>query len=119
MSDEEIYRVDTVPPPDGEGDAYNAATRVGAAPPEAVLHAMKEASRSGNPLKPQALPKGLSVPPSPEAAPGAAVAAPPPSVTAPEPPAVDALAAPSFATTATRLAIALAVVVVVFALVGR
>ena len=28
-SDEEIFRVDTVPPPAGEADAYNAPTRVG------------------------------------------------------------------------------------------
>lgn len=27
--DDGIHRMDTVPPPDGEGDAYNAATRVG------------------------------------------------------------------------------------------
>jgi predicted component of type VI protein secretion system len=27
--DDRIYKVDTVPPPDGEGDAYSAPTRVG------------------------------------------------------------------------------------------
>jgi hypothetical protein len=37
-----IYRVDTVPPPAGESDAYNAPTRVGDMPPE-VLAAMKAA----------------------------------------------------------------------------
>jgi hypothetical protein len=40
--DEGIYKVDTVPPPAGEGDAYNAPTRVGpmgAAVVEEMMHA--------------------------------------------------------------------------------
>ncbi len=48
MADEEekedgaIYKVDTVPPPPGEDDAYSAPTRVGEMPPE-VLEAMRGA----------------------------------------------------------------------------
>ena len=58
-----VYEVDTMPPPPGESDPYSAATRVGAMPLD-VLAAMKEATLSGNPLKPQDLPKFSSAPPS-------------------------------------------------------
>lgn len=55
-NEDEVYRVDTVPPPEGEDDAYNAPTKVGVieAP---VLESMKQASLTGNPLKPPTLPK--------------------------------------------------------------
>lgn len=92
MSDEEqIYKVDTVPPPPGEGDAYNAPTRVGAMPPPQVLEAMREAAATGKPLKPQSLPVA-SVPPAASATP---VPPPPREI----PPAEESLAveaAPSF-----------------------
>ncbi len=41
--DDQIHRVDTVPPPDGEGDAYSAATRVGPMA-EAVVKEMMHAA---------------------------------------------------------------------------
>jgi hypothetical protein len=48
----EIYRVDTVPPPPGEGDAYNAPTRVGAMAEsvliEEMIHAAESEAASGN-----------------------------------------------------------------------
>jgi hypothetical protein len=58
-----IFRVDTVPPPPGEGDAYNAPTRVGEMP-ESVLEAMKKAAEQGTALKPMSLPKSSQRPAS-------------------------------------------------------
>ncbi|MBX3187574.1 MAG: hypothetical protein KF819_11190 [Labilithrix sp.] len=52
---DELYRVDTVPPPAGEGDAYSAPTKVGPMP-QSVLDAMKKAAMTGAPLKPVSLP---------------------------------------------------------------
>jgi hypothetical protein len=45
MSEEEdgIYKVDTVPPPDGEDDAYSAPTRVGVMPESLVAEIMHAA----------------------------------------------------------------------------
>jgi hypothetical protein len=40
--DEAIYRVETVPPPPGEGDVYNAPTKVGPMS-DAVIDAMRKA----------------------------------------------------------------------------
>ncbi len=51
----DVYRVETVPPPPGEHDAYSAPTKIGAMP-VGVLDAMKQAALSGAPLKPMALP---------------------------------------------------------------
>lgn len=51
----DVYRVETVPPPPGEADAYSAPTKIGAMP-AAVLDDMKKAALSGAPLKPTALP---------------------------------------------------------------
>lgn len=56
---DELYRVDTVPPPAGENDAYNAPTKVGPMP-LSVLDAMKKATMTGTPLKPVALPNQSS-----------------------------------------------------------
>lgn len=69
MSEESIYKVDTVPPPGDEGDAYNAPTRVGAMPPMQVLEAMREAAATSSPMKPVTLPHGSrSVAPAAEPA---------------------------------------------------
>jgi hypothetical protein len=54
---DDVQRVDTVPPPPGEDDAYSAPTRLHSAPPEAVLSAMKEATKFNRPLKPVTIPK--------------------------------------------------------------
>jgi predicted component of type VI protein secretion system len=49
--DDGIYRVETVPPPNGESDAYNAPTRVGqmagAIVEELVAQAQREAEQTG------------------------------------------------------------------------
>jgi hypothetical protein len=115
--DDELHRVDTVPPPDGEGDAYSAPTRVGAGPPVQVLAALREAAASGRPLKPQDLPKGASIAPAaaPSLAPPAEMrlAEVTPSTAAPPAPAGDL--GPAVA----RVALALAVVTGVYALLGR
>jgi hypothetical protein len=92
--DEGIHRVDTVPPPDGEGDAYNAPTRVGAGPPEAVLESLRQAAATGLPLKPPSLPRTAA---AQDAAP-AAGSAPTPGV-APEAPATPPSPAPPAAKT--------------------
>jgi hypothetical protein len=54
MSDEEksddeasIFKVDTVPPPDGDGDAYNAPTKVGPVTSEAWVELVKKADAEG------------------------------------------------------------------------
>ncbi len=133
MSDDQVFKVDTVPPPDGEGDAYNAPTRVGAGPPVDVLDAMKKAATSGNPLKPQAIPAAASIPRAPplpkldgavtDLAPRKMVdgALLPGAMEAPADasPADASPADASFARAAARLGIALVVVTVVFALIGR
>lgn len=60
-----IYRVDTVPPPPGEDDAYSAPTRVGEMPPE-VLEAMRAAGlgmdKKSAPKVTAALPRPAAVP---------------------------------------------------------
>jgi hypothetical protein len=66
---DDVERVDTVPPPPGEDDAYNAPTRVHSAPPEDLLDAMKEATRLGVPLKPQSLPARTTTPSTSDADP--------------------------------------------------
>jgi hypothetical protein len=67
--DMEPDRVDTVPPPDGEDDAYSAPTRMHSTPPEDLLEAMKEAARKGVPLKPQTLPSRSTAPSGPDLGP--------------------------------------------------
>jgi hypothetical protein len=42
-----LYRADTVPPPPGESDAYNAPTKVGPMSTAAVAAMMREAERKG------------------------------------------------------------------------
>ena len=58
-----IFRLDTVPPPAGAGDAYSAPTRVGEMP-ASVLDMMKKAAIEGTQLKPLTLPKKSSNPPA-------------------------------------------------------
>jgi hypothetical protein len=60
----EADRIDTVPPPPGEDDAYSAPTKLHSMPPDDLLEAMKEATRKGVPLKPQSLPVRGNGPPS-------------------------------------------------------
>ena len=48
--EEALFKADTVPPPDGESDAYSAPTRVGATAPE-VLAALKAAGVPADLLK--------------------------------------------------------------------
>jgi hypothetical protein len=69
--EDEIYRVETVPPPPGEGDAYNAPTKVGQMPKE-VLEAMKRAGvapdgapSSRPPPEPEVVPEAYSEPDKP------------------------------------------------------
>jgi hypothetical protein len=94
--EESIFKADTVPPPDGESDAYNAPTRVGATAPE-VLAALKAAG------VPAELLKGLEPPPRSEDQPSGerpiekeqpAMEASASRVTAPSAPKVAATAAP-------------------------
>ena len=73
MSDED--RVDTVPPPAGEDDAYSAPTRMGAGPPPDVLAEMQNAAQGGRAMKPLELPARSSKRPS---------RGPPPEAPAPE-----------------------------------
>jgi hypothetical protein len=54
MADEEksddeasIFKVDTVPPPDGDGDAYNAPTKVGPVSSEAWVELIRKADAEG------------------------------------------------------------------------
>jgi hypothetical protein len=61
--DDEALRIDTVPPPPGEDDAYNAPTRVGTMPPE-VLAAMKDARPPSQPPTKAAPPAESPGPPS-------------------------------------------------------
>ena len=58
--EEGIFRLDTVPPPDG-GTAYDAPTKVGPMP-ASVLDAMKKAALEGTALKPTSLPKPSKAP---------------------------------------------------------
>lgn len=44
--DEELYRVDTVPPPAGESDAYNAPTKVGPMAEGAIKEMMRAAEKN-------------------------------------------------------------------------
>lgn len=119
MNDEndELHRVDTVPPPDGEGDAYSAPTRVGAGPPVQVLAALREAAASGRPLKPVELPKGASVAPAPM--PSIPPPAPAPLAERSIPMSTDLPPSGDLAPAIMRVAVALAVVVGVYALLGR
>ena len=123
MSDEELHRVDTVPPPDGEGDAYNAPTRVGAGPPVQVLAELREAAAAGRQLKPQSLPRPTSVAPPASAAPaplattsGETASAPPASTAGASEAVTSELAlTPALA----RVLLVLAAIVGIYALVGR
>ncbi|HEY8075533.1 MAG TPA: hypothetical protein VIF62_15520 [Labilithrix sp.] len=88
--DEKIFRVDTVPPPAGESDAYNAATKVGPVTSEAWAELIKEANEEG---KASAAAKAASQPPASAKPP---VSAKPPSSGAakPQPPRPAASAKP-------------------------
>lgn len=111
MSDEEREeaqdalkeRVDTVPPPEGEDDAYNAPTRVGKLPDE-LLDAMKDilAEAAGDETPPAARAEAPSGAPAAAAPSGAAPAAAPsgaPPAAAPSgaPPAAPSSAPPAAA----------------------
>ena len=69
MSDDEkgekLYRVETVPPPAGESDAYNAPTRVGPMAAAVVAEMMKAAEHAGIVARD---PKAAAAPP--DASPG-------------------------------------------------
>jgi hypothetical protein len=84
MSDEnekdQVYQVDTVPPPDGEADAYNAPTRVGQMAATTIVEMLMVAGVEEAEAKEIAAQGGASALPTP-AAPPASVPqeAPPPS----------------------------------------
>ena len=62
-----VYRVDTVPPPPGEDDAYSAPTRIGPMAEVAVQELMRQAEQSAvqdEPSKPLPTPR-VSYPPPP------------------------------------------------------
>jgi hypothetical protein len=78
MAADEVDKIDTVPPPAGEDDAYSAPTRLGAAPPPEILAEMHRAAQTGRPMKPMDLPQSSTPPrPMPEASGG--TDQPPPS----------------------------------------
>jgi hypothetical protein len=59
----EVYKVDTVPPPEGEDDAYSAPTRVGPMAEAAAQELMRQAEIASG-LAPGSLSGGASGPPT-------------------------------------------------------
>jgi hypothetical protein len=128
MGQEEYDKVDTVPPPAGEEDAYSAPTRLGAAPPPEILAEMHRAAQTGRPMKPIELPRNSTPPRSDESGSGATDAEAPSSAVAAR--AVNAAAAENAIDTEPRggaslgratfgLFALLAVVTTLYALVAR
>ncbi len=80
--DGEIHKMDTVPPPDGGDDAYNAPTKVGALAPDAWAQLMRDSEQGGEAPAAGSGAAGASVKPNKPPPPRPAAPKAPPSAPA-------------------------------------